>query len=111
MDRVEQYREAVKKVMRAINDYVSGAPDFQTELVLDDVNGHYELLNIGWHNKRRIHNSVIHIDIRNEKVYVEHDGTDLEVVKDLLEAGIPAKHIVLGFHLPQHRQYTEFGIS
>ena len=68
--------------------------------MLDDVNGHYELLNIGWKEYRRIHNSVIHIDIRNEKVYVEHDGTDLEVVKELMAAGIPAKKIMLGFHPP-----------
>ena len=111
MDRVETYRNAVKQVLREINAYVSGAPDFTTELVLDDVNGHYEMLNIGWQNNHRIHNSVIHIDIRDEKVYVEHDGTDLEVVKELLTAGIPAKHIVLGFHPPQHRQYTEFAVS
>ncbi|WP_319592610.1 element excision factor XisI family protein [Zarconia navalis] len=46
--------------------------------------------------------------IKNGKVWVEQDSTDLCVVDDLLAAGIPASDIVLGFHHPNKRKLTEF---
>ena len=111
---IETYRAIIRRVMREIRDYIPDEEGIRYELILDDASGHYELMRSGWFNHRRIHGSVLHIDLAvlsEPKVYVEHDGTNLEVVNELLAAGIPAKRIVLGFHPPQHRQYTEFAVS
>jgi hypothetical protein len=61
--------------------------------------------------RRRIHGTLVHIDIHDGKVWIEHDGTNLEIVQDLLDAGVPKEHIVLGFHPPAHRKYTEFATA
>ena len=111
MDRIANYREIVKRVIREVADYVPVQEGIRTEMILDDENGHYQLLEVGWKNKRRIHGTLVHIDIRDDKVWVEHDGTDLEIVQDLLDAGIPPQEIVLGFHPPYHRKYTEFAVA
>jgi hypothetical protein len=78
------------------------------ELVFDDVRNHYELLALGWQGKQRVHGSVIHIDIKGDKVWLQHDSTDANIAAQLIEKGIPASNIVLGFQPEHYRQYTEF---
>lgn len=111
MDRIESYREIVKRVIQEVADFAVPDEGVRKEVILDDANGHYQVLEVGWKNRRRIHGTLIHIDIRDGKVWVEHDGTDLEIVQDLLDAGIPKEQIVLGFHPPAHRKYTEFAAA
>jgi hypothetical protein len=48
-----------------------------------DERGHYELLYTGWEDWRRVHGSVIHIDVRGDKVWIQHDGTEAGVAHDL----------------------------
>lgn len=45
------------------------------------------------------------------KVWVQYDGTSPGVAEELAEAGIPREDIILGFHPPYVRQYTEFGVA
>jgi ketopantoate reductase len=111
MDRIEEYREIVKRVIQEVADYAPPEEGIRREIVLDDANGHYQLSEVGWKNRRRIHGTLAHVDIHDGKVWVEHDGTDLEIVQDLLDAGIPPDRMVLGFHPPAHRKYTEFAVG
>ena len=53
---------------------------------------------------------VIHIDLRGEKVWLQHDSTDADIANTLVEMGIPAEHIVLGFQPEHYRQHTGFAI-
>ena len=36
---------------------------------------HYEVMHVGWDGPRRIHGSVVHIDIVDDKVWIQYDGT------------------------------------
>jgi ketopantoate reductase len=108
MDRIEEYRRIIRQVIQGVADFVPDEPDIRTEVILDDAMSHYEIKQQGWRHKRRIHGSLVHIDIREGKVWVEHDGTNLEIVQELLNAGIHPDEMVLGFHPPNQRKYTEF---
>jgi hypothetical protein len=101
-------------VKEIINKYARFRPsngDIRTEAIIDPEHDHYELVHVGWSGPNRIHGSVIHIDIINEKVWVEHDGTSTGVVEELEEAGIPKEHIVLGFKSPRMRKYTGYAVA
>lgn len=111
MDRVEVYREIIKGVIRGVVEFLPFEEGVRTETILDDISGHYELLRVGWSNQQRIHSTLIHIDLHDDKVWVERDGTDLEIVQDLLDAGIPSEHMVLGFHPPSQRKFTDFAVT
>jgi len=50
----------------------------------------------------------MYLRIKDGKIWVEEDWTDLCVVDDLLAAGISKSDIVLGFHHPSKRPLTEF---
>ncbi|HTE19729.1 MAG TPA: XisI protein [Armatimonadota bacterium] len=110
MDRLEAYKESVKRV---ISQYAGLKPSYgevEAELVFDDERGHYELLYTGWDGYRRIHGSVVHIDVRDGKVWIQHDGVEDGIADELLAAGIPPEHIVLAFQHPHKRQYSGFAV-
>ncbi|MCS6889763.1 MAG: XisI protein [Chloroflexus sp.] len=48
---------------------------------------------------------------RNGKIWGEADNTDQEIVRQLLDAGIPRESIVLAFYSPQKRAYNEFAVA
>jgi len=63
---------------------------------------------IGREGAKRVHGCLIHVDIIHNKIWIQRDGTEDSIVSDLLQAGVPKDHIVLGFRSPEFRQYTEF---
>ena len=111
MDRVENYREVVKRIIQEYADFIPAYADVTAETVFDDEHGHYILFYTGWDGVRRVHGSVIHIDFRDNKLWVQHDGTKNGIVDELLEAGLPQEQIVLGFHHPAKRKFTEFAVT
>ena len=55
--------------------------------------------------------SILHLDIRNNKIWVQYDGTEEGIANRLVELGVPQEDIVLGFHPPYQRQYTNFSVG
>ena len=111
MDQIERYRQIVR---RLIDDYASYKPaygDIRTEAVVDREHDHYEVIQVGWNGDRRVHGSIIHIDIRNGKVWIEHNGTDARLGEEMNAAGIPSTDIVLGFQPVDVRPLTSFGVG
>ena len=108
MDQIERYREIV---CRLIDEYASYKPahgDIRTEAVVDREHDHYEVMQVGWNAGRRVHGSIIHIDIRDGKVWIEHNGTDARLGEELVAAGIPRNDVVLGFQPPDVRPLTSY---
>ncbi len=68
-------------------------------------------MHVGWSGQMRIHGSVIHLDIRDGKIWIQHDGTDWPVADQLLAAGVPCEDIVIGFHPAALRKHTEFALG
>ena len=111
MDTLESYRQIIETTL---TDYASvpyAYGDIKTETVFDRPNDHYLLVNVGWRDNRRIHGSLVHIDLINGKVWIQRDGTEHGIANDFVEAGIPKDQIVLGFREPEVRQYTEFAVA
>ena len=50
----------------------------------------------------------IHIDIKDNKIWIQSDGTEVGVANELVEAGVPRQNIVLGFKSPFKRQFTRY---
>lgn len=76
--------------------------------VIDTERDHYLVMSDGWDGQRREHGCVIHLDIKNGQVWVQHDGTNRPVADELVEAGISPEDIVLGFQPDYIRPHTPF---
>jgi hypothetical protein len=81
------------------------------EQVVDTTHDHYQLVNVGWNDNERIHSSLLHIDIKAGKIWIQHDGTEEGIANRLVELGVPKSDIVLAFHSPYRRQFTEFAVG
>ncbi len=114
MDKLEKYRNLIKKVLTEYYRWVSSsASDSKREnsLIFDDIHNHYMLIFMGWENKKKIRNIHIHIRIKNEKIYIEEDWTEEGIATELLREGVPKEDIVLAFHDPETRKYTDFAVA
>jgi hypothetical protein len=111
MDKLNNYREIVRRIIREYASYKPSHGQIETEAIIDSESDHYEVMHVGWDGVRRVHGSVIHLDIINEKVWIQYDGTTYPVADALLEAGIPREDIVLGFHPADVRKYTDFAVA
>ena len=80
-------------------------------LIFDDEHQHYLVRNIGWHESKRNLLVILHVAIRDGKIWIEEDHTADGIATYFLKEGIPNDHIVLGFQAPYMREYTEFAIA
>lgn len=103
MGAVAKYAETIRAV---IAEYAAVRPsygDIEVETVFDEQRGHYELVYAGWIDQKRVHGSVIHIDLKGDEVWIQHDGTSTGVANDLIARGIPEGALVLAFQHPDLR--------
>lgn len=108
---VEQYRQWIQELLLERANRKPTFPEIETQAVLDTERDHYLLLHTGWKDNRRTHGCSLHLDIKHGKIWIQHDGTEIGIATQLLELGVPAEDIVLGFHSPNMRQYTEFAVD
>jgi len=85
--------------------------DIEVQTIFDVENDHYQLVNVGWNGARRIHGCALHLDIKNGKIWIQHDGTEDGVANELVQLGVPKEHIILAFHSPYKRQFTGFAVE
>lgn len=111
MDQLDRYRTIVRRLVEDYAAYKPAHGDIRTEAVIDAEHDHYEVMQVGWNGDRRVHGSILHIDIRDGKVWIEHNGTDARIGEELIAAGIPRNDIVLGFQPPALRPLTSYGVG
>lgn len=80
-------------------------------MVFDDENGCYLVLDIGWNGDKYLHTTPIHLDLIDNKIWIQFDDTEEGIATDLMEAGVSKDDIVLGFRHPKLRQYTGFAVG
>ncbi|MFB2877127.1 XisI protein [Floridanema aerugineum] len=108
MDKLNHYRNLIQKILEEYHKLGSGNSDIESTLLFDPIRDQYLLLKMGWHQDNRIKRNVIHLRLKDEKIWIEEDWTEDGVATDLLQAGVPREDIVLAFHPPRLRQFTEF---
>ena len=114
MDKIEKIKEYQTIIQQVLKSYVSEGgcpPEIEMQLVFDLENNHYQVVSVGWKGEHRIHGMIIHIDIRDGKIWIQHNGTESDLGHIFLAAGVPKSDIVLGFQSPFKRQFTEFAVG
>jgi hypothetical protein len=111
MDTLRTYRQAVQAVLNQYLDIRYAYGEIQNEAVFDEKNDRYIVVSVGWERPRRIHSCLLHIDVVDGRIWIQEDNTEDGIAGELEEAGIPKTDIVLGFHEPEVRQYTEYAVA
>jgi hypothetical protein len=111
MEALVRYRQVLRDLLHEYAQYTPSVGEVAVEIIIDEAQGHYELLFSGWSGPFRIHGSVLHFDIRGDKIWIQSDGTEEGIANRLVEAGIPKEQIVLAFKPPEIRPHTGFAVA
>jgi hypothetical protein len=111
MDKLEKYRTSIVKILQEYAKYRYSYGDLERRFIISEDHNNFLLLTLGWQNNQRVHGCLVHVEILNDKVWIHRDGTEDGVTDDLVADGIPKSDIVLGFHHPELRQYTEYAVN
>ena len=114
MAKLEQYRTAIQT---ALSEYarmrsgVSSSSDVEIQTLFDSQHDRYQLVRVGWYRNKRIYSPLLHLDLKNEKVWLQLNTTEDDITVDLMRLGIPKEDIVLAFHPVEMREFTDFAVS
>lgn len=112
MEKIAQYKQIIQKELeyrQSIKIY--NGPDLSRHLIINADKTEFVLLDVGWFNKRYISDLVFHIEIKNQKIWIHEDNTDIDIASVLVNEGIPKCDIVLGF-LPNYaKELSEYAIA
>ncbi|MBI1830642.1 MAG: XisI protein [Planctomycetes bacterium] len=111
MDTLDRYREIVRRILTKFASIPYSHGNMNSHVVFDRDSDRYLVVTDGWDGVRRVHGVVLHIDIIDGKVWVQRDSTNIEIVRELEEAGVPKHDIVLGFRHPDVRPLTEYAVA
>lgn len=109
MEKLTQYRQIVRELLTA--HATTDDPNIECQLIFDTEHDHYQVLDLGWQDLNRIYACYIHLDIKDGKIWIQHNMTEADIGQELVDKGVPASDIVLGLHHPYKRPYTHYGVA
>jgi hypothetical protein len=112
MERINKYRQIIYQLL---SDHADVSQDsynleIECELIFDTERDRYLLLDIGWEGLKRVYNCFIHLDIKDSKIWIQRNLTEVDLAQELVERGIPKEDIILGLHPQYKRPLTGYGI-
>jgi XisI protein len=113
MDKRTEYPQIIKRILTEYVELCKNRPNpnLETFLIVDESNSHYIWMNLGWEKEERITDITVYVRIRDGKFWIEEDWTEDGIATDLMGEGVPKEDIVLAFHHPKMRQYTDFSAA
>jgi len=111
MDTLDNYRRIIEEVLIPYTKIPYSHGNIESKAVFDRENDSYLLITLGWDDVKRIHGCLVHIDIIDDKIWVQRDDTEDGVTYELVAAGVPKDKIVLGFHPLNVRQHTGYAVT
>lgn len=109
---IAQYQQCIRQLLSERAERIASQrneKEYEVQTIFDDERCHYQLLYVGWRGQKRDFGCVLHLDIKGGKIWIQHDGTEVGIANQLVELGVPRQDIVLAFHEPEIRQFTDFG--
>jgi predicted MPP superfamily phosphohydrolase len=111
MERLNHYRECVKKLIAEESKSASSYGQVVSQPVFDLEHDQYLLVDMGWDGQRRIYNCVLHLSLQDNKIWIQRNQTDRSLAEILSEMGVSKEDIVLALQPDYVRQYTGYGVA
>lgn len=111
LEKIDKYRSIIKQILSQYATYKPSYGDINIQTDFDTENDHYQLIAIGWDQKERVYGCSIHLDIKNDKIWIQINNTELDIGQALVEMGVSREDIVIGFQPAYMRQYSGYAIA
>ncbi len=60
MAKLDEYRKIIKTILYQYASYKNSYGEIENQVIFDSEHDHYQLVRVGWENKKRIYNCSIH---------------------------------------------------
>jgi XisI protein len=96
MDKVKKYQEIVIDYLNRYNAEMGGASSspVRRSILIDRGNNSFQLLSAGWKGNHYLFGPIFHFDIINEKIWIQCNNTEREIVDEFMAAGVEKLDIV-----------------
>lgn len=111
MDKLTKYRQIICDFLNQQAKITPLGENIESETIFDEKCNRYLLVNLGWHGQKRIYSVLLHLEIREEKIWIQENNTDISVAELLLQEGVKREDIILGLKPAFVREYTGFGVA
>lgn len=109
---INDFKKAILDVFEEfIEERKNSISGLQYEVIEDDKHLRYQLVLFGWQGKERIYHVLFHVEIINDKTWIQEDNSEIGFANLLTEKGIAKQDIVLAYFSEFHRQFTEFAVA
>ncbi|MCU0326765.1 MAG: XisI protein [Spirosomaceae bacterium] len=75
----------------------ANVPNLEQQIIIDKDRNHFQLVSIGWLKDQFVHDTVFHFDIKDDKVWIQQNWTDIKLSKELITRGVNPEDIIIGF--------------
>ena len=99
MDRIDQYRQIICEFLEHF-----ARDDGNAQLIFDSERDRYLVIHNEWRNEYRIYGCAMQLDLIDGQIWIQHNSTEIYIDRSLIQRGVPAKDIILGFRSPSVRQ-------
>lgn len=111
MEKIEQYRRYIQEVIQHHASFKPSYGEVEVQTIFDREHDHYQLVHAGWNKNRRNYGCLIHMDLKDDKIWIQYDGTETGVANELRALGVPKEDIVLAYQPEYKRPYTVYAIA
>jgi hypothetical protein len=113
MVELKEYRQVIQDLLTEIRGYTdpSNPNGIEEQVVFDTEHDRYLLIDVGWNQKEYVYGTLVHIDIKNGKVWIQQNNTEINLAERLVERGVPKENIVIGLHSPFMRQFSGYAVG
>lgn len=70
MAKIDTYRQHIQTVIKRHGAHPPSFGDVELQMIFDMENDHYQLVHAGWHNKFRQYGCLMHLDIKDGKIWI-----------------------------------------
>lgn len=111
MDKMTKYQNIIISFIEEQASQKLSMEGVENQILADKDRNHFQLVSVGWHKRQYYHHVVFHFDIKDGKIWIQRNDTEVMVADELIGRGVAREDIVLGFQPPYARPYTGFATA
>jgi XisI protein len=112
METLKKYQQILYTFLKEYAQHpYENVPEIEFQLIADYENNHFQLVAVGWEKNKFIHETIFHFDIKNGKIWIQKNETDILIADLFVSQGIRRDDIILGFVPSYARPYSGFAVA
>jgi hypothetical protein len=81
---IEKYRKIIQSIIEKHSECNADNWEVETQIAFDLKRDRYLMFHVGWSGERRVFGCVIHIEIKEGKIWIQRDGIEAGIARLIL---------------------------